>query len=111
MNAGRVPAVTRVLAISALAQSAHAQPEALVVAGDSYADAGTFGRRVTVQSEGAMVFTEHVAAALGVSICNAYAARGRTGPEAVSHSHCTSHAVAGARINHLTSGDSGLSVV
>ena len=77
---------------------------AVKVAGDSLADAGTFGFKFTVQGASltqTRIWADHVADAADVApLCPRYAA---TGPNTVapnpSATGCTSYAVGGARIN------------
>lgn len=77
---------------------------AVKVAGDSLADAGTFGFKFTVQGVSltqTRIWADHVADAADVApLCPRYAA---TGPNTVapnpSATGCTSYAVGGARIN------------
>lgn len=73
------------------------------VAGDSLSDNGVFGFRFTVQGTPAapnLLWVEHVAAAVGHSLCPRYIATNATtivaNPAAAT---CTNHAVAGANIN------------
>jgi phospholipase/lecithinase/hemolysin len=94
-----------------LATATAASPGTLTVLGDSYADAGTFGRRVTAQTKDAAVFAEHVAAALGLRLCNAYVARSPTVVVDRGEKHCTARAVAGARINWAVATDTALDIV
>ena len=74
----------------------------LVVAGDSLADVGTFGRRATVQSAAAPatgypVFPEIVASSLGLgALCNHFAST--NGVEFSRREGCTNYAVGGAQI-------------
>lgn len=84
---------------------------AVKVAGDSLADAGTFGFKFTVQGASltqTRIWTDHVADAADVDpLCPRYTA---TGPNTVAANPaagaCTSHAVGGARINVAgTAGD------
>lgn len=84
---------------------------AIRVAGDSLADAGTFGFKFTVQSATlaqTRIWVDHVTDAADVgTLCPRYTA---TGPNAVAANpaaaQCTSHAVGGARINVAgTAGD------
>ncbi|MDM7455843.1 MAG: SGNH/GDSL hydrolase family protein [Tepidimonas sp.] len=77
---------------------------AIKVAGDSLADAGAFGFKFTVQGPSlaqTRIWVDHVADAADVGpLCARYTA---TGPNTVAANpaatHCTSHAVGGARIN------------
>lgn len=85
------------------------QPElvptsAVKVVGDSLNDSGTFGFKFTVQgtpSAPHLLWTEHVAAAVGVpALCPRYMATSATTvvPNPAAQA-CTNHAVAGGRIN------------
>lgn len=72
------------------------------VAGDSLSDNGVFGFRFTVQGTPTapnLLWVEHVAAAVGHTVCPRYMATGPSTVVAKENTTCTNHAVAGANIN------------
>lgn len=80
---------------------------AVKVFGDSLADSGTFGYRVTVQSANPsdpfLVIPERIAANFGFSkLCSFFNFSGGTFRSNVA---CTNYAVSGGRVNNLTNAD------
>lgn len=76
------------------------------VAGDSLADGGAYGFKITVQSNVAtgvgstLMWPERVASSFGVTLCQRNIFNGTGFNQAPA---CSNHAIAGSRINHLSS--------
>lgn len=74
------------------------------VFGDSLQDSGTFGFKFTVQSPDGQIYAERIAAAYGVTLCNAFAFNGTTFVANTAKAGCTNFAIGGGKINFTGTG-------